>query len=110
VNLFLFGYFSPFFLSSSFVPLLRSFKAGWLPAIVGPPWPVQYCGDFIAGGVKPSEFDSFMELIAIDEVSRCGSGSVMFALLIALAVGLPPIINFGSKFLQDKVSRPILFR
>ena len=36
--------------------------------------PTKYAGDKLAAGIKPAEFDPFMELILIDEVSRAGSG------------------------------------
>lgn len=53
-------------------------------------------------------YDAFHELIAIDEVCRSGSAGVAFSLLISLNVGLPPILHFGSKYLQDKVCRDCL--
>jgi hypothetical protein len=56
-------------------------------------------GDRIAGGVRPEEWDAFHELILVDELARCGSGGVVSAILTGLAVGLPPIINFGSQVL-----------
>ena len=86
----------------------KCYEAGWLPAVVGAPWPVQYIGPRIAGGVRPEEFDTFHELIAIDEVARCGSGGVLWALFGGLSIGLPPVMQFGSKYLQDKVCRPCL--
>src|SRR4051812_33203917 len=62
----------------------------------------------IAGGVKPEEFDMFHHLVLIDEVSRCGSGGVMWGLQAGLSIGLPPILHFGSKFLKEKVVRSCL--
>ena len=53
--------------------------------------------------MKPEEFDVFHELIAIDEVARCGSGGVLWGLFAGLSIGLPPVIQFASKYLQDKV-------
>jgi len=77
--------------------------AGWLAGVVGPPWPTQYVGNKIAGGVRPEEFDYFHELIIHDEVSRQGSGGLVWGLFIGLCIGLPPVMKFGSKYLQDKV-------
>jgi len=57
----------------------------------------------IAGGVKPEEFDAFHELILHDELGRVASGGAIGALFGGLSIGLPPILNFGSKYLQDKV-------
>jgi hypothetical protein len=47
--------------------------------------------------VKPEEWDAFHELILVDELARCGSGGVISAILTGLAVGLPPILHFGSQ-------------
>jgi alkylation response protein AidB-like acyl-CoA dehydrogenase len=82
----------------------KAYKAGWLPGVVGL-WPTEYAGSNLAGGIKPEEFDHFHELILIDEVARCGSGGVLWGLLEGLQIGLPPILKFGSKFLQDKVAK-----
>eukprot|EP01112_Ceratiomyxa_fruticulosa_P003102 TRINITY_DN1349_c0_g1_i1.p1 TRINITY_DN1349_c0_g1~~TRINITY_DN1349_c0_g1_i1.p1 ORF type:complete len:924 (-),score=261.66 TRINITY_DN1349_c0_g1_i1:282-3053(-) len=78
-------------------------KAGWLPGTVGVPWKTEFAGSFVAGGLKPEEFDIFHELIMVDEVSRCGSGGVLWALFAGLSIGLPPILHFGSQYLKDKV-------
>ena len=81
----------------------KCFQAGFLPGCVGPPWPTQYCGDKLAGGIRPEQYDAFCELIVVDEISRCGSGGLAWGILGGLSIGLPPILKFGSKYLQDKV-------
>lgn len=86
----------------------KAFRAGLLPGVVGAPWSVEFGGTHIAGGVKPEEFDAFHELIMIDEIGRCGSGGVMWALFGGLSIGLPPVLLFGSKYLKDKVAKPCL--
>ena len=83
-------------------------EAGWLAGVVGPPWPAQYAGERILGGVAPAEFDYFHELIIHDEVSRCGSGGLVWGLFIGLCIGLPPVLHFGSQELRDRVCRPCL--
>jgi Acyl-CoA dehydrogenase, N-terminal domain len=60
-------------------------------------------GDKIAGGIRPEEFDVFHELIAIDEVARCGSGGILWGLFAGLSIGLPPLLHFASKEMQDRV-------
>ena len=82
----------------------KCYEGGWLPGVVGAPWPTELCGSNIAGGVKPEEWDSFHELILLDEVARCGSGGVCWGLFAGLSIGLPPVIQFGSKYLQEKVA------
>ena len=62
-------------------------------------------------GPPPPELanlDYFHELVLIDELSRCGSGGVLWGMFGGLSIGLPPIMNFGSKYLQDKVVRDCL--
>jgi alkylation response protein AidB-like acyl-CoA dehydrogenase len=83
-------------------------KAGILPALIGPPWPTEYVGTTIAGGIKPEEVDYFHELIFVDELARCGSGGIQWGLGGGLSIGLPPIMKFGSKYLQDLVVKPVL--
>ena len=72
------------------------------------PWPEEYVGGNIIGGVKPSEFDAFHELILLDELSRTGSAGLVWALITGLGIGLPPIMQFGSKYLRDKVAKDCL--
>ena len=83
-------------------------EAGILQGVCGPPWPTALVGDKLAGGLRPEQFDVWAELIAIEEVSRCGSGGVVWGLFGGLSIGLPPVQKFGSKALQQKVVRPCL--
>jgi len=70
---------------------------------------VDLVGDNVAGGIiKASEFDAFHELILIDEFSRCGSGGIGWGLFGGLAIGLPPVIHFGSPELIKNVAIPVL--
>jgi hypothetical protein len=73
-----------------------------------------------------SKFDSFSEMIFVDEVCRCGkkyqffiksfqmiyllkgSGGLTWGLFEGMQIGLPPILNFGSEFLKNKVTMPCL--
>ncbi|GAB5358570.1 hypothetical protein AAMO2058_000469600 [Amorphochlora amoebiformis] len=77
-------------------------KAGLLPGVVGAPWPTKYAGE------GPPDFDAFHELILIDELGRCGSGGVLWGLFEGIQIGLPPILNFGSEYLKDRVVRSCL--
>src|SRR5690606_33712348 len=55
--------------------------AGILPCVCGPPWPSKYVDDIkLPGGLKPEEYDAFHEMILIDEMSRCGSGGVLWGI------------------------------
>ena len=86
----------------------KCFEAGFLPGVVGPPWPTEWVGERLAGGLKASEFDTFTELIITDEISRIGSGGLAWGILGGLSIGLPPIQKFGSKYLQQKVCKQCL--
>jgi alkylation response protein AidB-like acyl-CoA dehydrogenase len=76
--------------------------------VIGAPWRPEYAGTKLAGGVKPEEFDAFHEMILLEEVSRAGSGGVVWGLFAGLSIGLPPILHFGSPEQQKKVCGPCL--
>lgn len=57
----------------------------------------------MGGLVKPEEFDYFYEGIVHAEPARVSSRAVVDGLLAGLVSGLPPILNFGSKELYDRV-------
>jgi len=75
----------------------KAFKAGWLPCVVGAPWPREFTGDL----EPPEHYDYFHELIAIDEVARCGAGGVLWGLFEGLQIGLPPVLNHGTQAQKD---------
>ncbi|KAI9306456.1 acyl-CoA dehydrogenase/oxidase [Cunninghamella echinulata] len=58
----------------------------------------------LPAGIKPEEFDIFHEFICIDELSRSGSGGLVWGLEGAL----PPVINFGSEEMKRKVTPEVL--
>jgi len=58
--------------------------------------------------LKPEKFDHFHEFIGTDEMCRCGSSGVVWGLLAGIGIGLPPILNFGSKQLKERIVRPVL--
>ena len=86
----------------------KCFEAGFLPGVVGPPWPTEWVGEKLAGGLKANEFDTFTELIITDEISRIGSGGLAWGILGGLSIGLPPVMKFGSKMLQEKCCKQCL--
>jgi alkylation response protein AidB-like acyl-CoA dehydrogenase len=57
----------------------------------------------LPSGIQPGKFDIFHEFICIDELSRCGSGGFLWSLSGGLSIGLPPVLNFGSQELKEKV-------
>jgi len=84
-------------------------KRGALALALGPPFPSKYVPELrIQGGIKPEEYDAFHELITIDEGARTGSGGFMWAVSGGLAIGLPPIVKWGSEELRNRVIPPVL--
>lgn len=59
----------------------KAARAGIIGCLVGAPWPKQYTDINPPGGVKAEEYDAFHELIVCDELSRCGSGGVVWGLI-----------------------------
>jgi len=59
------------------------------------------------GGTPPEDFDAFHEFIVIDELARCGTGGVIWA-LTTHSIALPPILHYGSQYLKDKIARDVL--
>lgn len=76
----------------------------------------------VPGGIAPEEWDAFhtvrvpnshspldrntngtVQLIVIDELSRSGSGGLVWAIIGSIAIGLPPIIKFGSDELKQHI-------
>lgn len=80
----------------------RAGEVGLLPAIAG--WPEDVPGL----PPRPEGFDRFFQVIAQDEVCRCASGGIVWGLLGAMGIGLPPLIHFGKKEMKETVVAPII--
>ena len=81
---------------------LRCGEVGLLSGLFGK-WPKEYVPKAeILNGISPDEFNYFHELILIDQMSKCASFGVLGNVFVTHTIGLSPIINFGSKYLQDK--------
>jgi alkylation response protein AidB-like acyl-CoA dehydrogenase len=62
-------------------------------------WPTKY-----APCEAPEGFNAFHGAIAVDELCRCASGGMVWAVCGGLGIGLPPVLHFGSPELQDRVA------
>ncbi|KAG8702168.1 hypothetical protein FRC08_003654 [Ceratobasidium sp. 394] len=60
------------------------------------------------GVVKPEEFNYFHELVITQELVRVGTRGYGDALLSGLVIGLPPVLNFGSDALRERIVPDIL--
>jgi len=76
----------------------KAYKAGILSAT----WPKEY------GGTPCEGFDQFHHFVLIDELSRCASMGLLFALCFTNNIALPPVLRFGSQYLKDKVARDVI--
>lgn len=57
----------------------------------------------LPAGLKSEEFDIFHEFICIDEIARCGSGGLLWALQGGLGIALPPVMSFASEAVKRRV-------
>lgn len=79
-----------------------AFECGLLPAICG--WPEDVPGI----PPRPEGFDHFFSIIAQDEVSRSGSGGVVWGLVGAMGIGIPPVVHYGSDEMKERVVGPCI--
>ena len=82
---------------------LELHEKGYKMGVFGAPWPKEY------GGTPPSEgWDMFMDMIYLYEMGRCGSGGLMASWFFTANIGLPPVLNHGSRALRDRVCRNVI--
>lgn len=62
----------------------------------------------LPGGVKPEEFTYFHEMIAHEEMARLCSPGYTDGLGAGLCIGLPPVLQFGPKWMKKKVAKEVL--
>lgn len=58
--------------------------------------------DVLPGGLKAEDFDYLHCAIFISEMSKCGITGPPSSLAAGFTYGIPPILKFGSKALQEK--------
>ncbi|KAJ3268001.1 hypothetical protein HK104_005525 [Borealophlyctis nickersoniae] len=62
----------------------------------------------LPGGIKPDEFDYFHEMIAHEETTRLGIYCFGEGLASGLVIGLPPVLVYGPKWMQEKIVPDLL--
>lgn len=89
--------------------LYREFgKRGYLCAMAGQhKWPSEYT-DIRIKSVPPEKFDFFHEAIIMDEISRSGSGGVVWFLVGGFNISVPAIFNYAPEELKKRVLPAIL--
>jgi acyl-CoA dehydrogenase len=81
-------------------------KAGMLLPALPAPLPVEWLKRLgiheIYGGLKVEDFDYLHHLIYTDEMARCGTAGPASSLTAGVAFGVPPVLKFGSKEVQER--------
>ncbi|KAI6250718.1 Acyl-CoA dehydrogenase AFT10-1 [Erysiphe necator] len=80
---------------------------GYLAGLMGTTNCSQYAGHKIAS-VLFSKWDNFHELVLTDELSRVGSGGVLWNIVGGFGIGCPPVSMFASEELKQKILPGIL--
>lgn len=83
-------------------------KRGYLAGIMGSDtFPTQYTDNRVKA-VPPERWDLFHELVFTDELSRTGSGGLVWHLLGGFGIGCPPLLHYGSEELKQRLLPGIL--
>ncbi|KZZ94437.1 acyl-CoA dehydrogenase [Ascosphaera apis ARSEF 7405] len=88
-------------------------KAGFLPAKLPAPLPVEEFKRIgithLPGGLKIEDYDVFHGAILSDNLLRTGLQGPAGAITTGIAFGTPPIINFGSRELKDRLLADLMY-
>ncbi|KAI1636142.1 acyl-CoA dehydrogenase NM domain-like protein [Biscogniauxia mediterranea] len=87
--------------------VLEAGRRGYLAGLLGVHYPVEYVKNSVKS-VPPEKWDLFHEMIITDELSRVGSGGLVWNMIGGLGIGAPPLIKFGKKALKDRIMPGIL--
>ncbi|GAA5980538.1 hypothetical protein JCM11641_006673 [Rhodosporidiobolus odoratus] len=72
-------------------------------------WPSEYAqGIPVPGGIEPEDWDSFHNLILVDELSRCASGGILYGLIGGFAISIGPILHFASGAVKKRIVPALL--
>jgi alkylation response protein AidB-like acyl-CoA dehydrogenase len=80
---------------------------GYLAGLLGMHYPTQYT-DKRVKCVPPEKWDHFHEMIVTDELSRTGSGGLVWNLLGGYGIGAPPLFKFGKPELVKRIGPGLL--
>lgn len=77
-------------------------KEGYFDMIMNRP--TKYCKSNKLFGLEMKDIDIFHHQVVGHELYRgTGFASISIAITTGIAIGLPPVINFGSEELQDRI-------
>ncbi|KAJ5895162.1 acyl-CoA dehydrogenase/oxidase [Penicillium taxi] len=82
-------------------------ERGYLAGLLGVKYPEKYT-QYRVQSVLPDQWDLFHETILTDELSRTGSGGLVWNLIGGFGIGAPPLVKFGKSELIDRILPGIL--
>jgi alkylation response protein AidB-like acyl-CoA dehydrogenase len=83
-------------------------ERGYLAGLMGlHEFPTKYTKNTVKS-VRPEDWDQFHEMIVTDEISRAGSGGLVWNLIGGFGIGCPPLVKFGKKSVVERVLPGIL--
>jgi alkylation response protein AidB-like acyl-CoA dehydrogenase len=82
-------------------------ERGYLAGILGSAWP-KHLTDKAVASVPTEKWDFFHEMIITDELSRAGSGGLVWNLIGGFGIGGPPLFKYGKKELVSRIGPGIL--
>lgn len=82
-------------------------ERGYLAGMLGIEYPKDYT-NLRVKCVPPEKWDHFHEMIITDELSRTGSGGLVWGLIGGYGIGGPPLFKFGKKELIQRIGPDLL--
>jgi alkylation response protein AidB-like acyl-CoA dehydrogenase len=82
-------------------------ERGYLAGLMGVKYPT-HLTDRRVKAVPPEKWDLFHELVVTDEISRAGSGGLVWNLMGGLTIGCPPLVKYGKKEFVKRIVPGIL--
>ena len=83
-------------------------ERGYLAGLMGLHQYPTHLTKFRPKSVNVKEWDFFHEMIVTDEISRAGSGGLVWNLIGGFGIGCPPLVKFGKKALVERILPDIL--
>ncbi|KAF2741901.1 acyl-CoA dehydrogenase NM domain-like protein, partial [Sporormia fimetaria CBS 119925] len=82
-------------------------ERGYLAGLLGVHFP-KHLTDKRVASVPPEKWDLFHEMLITDELSRAGSGGLVWNLIGGYGIGAPPLVKFGKKKLVERIVPELL--
>lgn len=82
-------------------------ERGYLAGLLGVHYPKHLTKNTVRS-VPAEKWDLFHEMLLTDELSRTGSGGLVWNLIGGFGIGCPPVVKFGKKKLVERILPEIL--